>query len=60
MKSKITAHFKDGQTFEYNHRNAAPKNAMSCFQESLCSHMKVDASKAFDGVVKIVMDIEDK
>jgi len=58
VKSKITVYFKDGQTFEYNHRNNAPINAMVGLQSALSSHMEMDAPEAIGHVSKIVMDME--
>lgn len=62
VKSKITVHFKDGQTFEYNHRNNAPINAMTGLQFALKGHFKLDSPEAFNEVMsdvsQIVMDME--
>ena len=62
VKSKITVHFKDGQTFEYNHRNKAPINAMTGLQSALKGHFKLDSPEAFievmSDVSQIVMDME--
>jgi hypothetical protein len=62
VKSKITVHFKDGQTFEYNHRNNAPINAMTGLQFALKGHMKLDSPESFNEAMshisQIVMDME--
>jgi hypothetical protein len=60
MKSKLTVYFKDGQTFEYSHRNNAPINAMSGLQGALKAHLKVELSDLYSNVSKIVMDREVK
>jgi len=58
MKSKVIFQFKDGQTFEYSHRNNAPQNSLVCGLDALSSHLQVERHKATDNVAKIIIDFE--
>lgn len=58
MKSKVIFQFKDGQTFEFAHRNNAPQNALVGGLYALAHHLGVERHKATDNVAKIIIDFE--